>query len=329
MGQEPGWPSNFPVDPDGRVQAGIVVRSLSGEIEGRTSGGRTRCYTKTCPGWFIWVVWETGQEMKPCSEGWAYDPVTNEVRVTGGGEISARFVSPPPLGEPPLPRDQWPTRAELAEKHPCWRDGHATSSNRKHVPEAKTDDLDPAGICEHGEIRAACIDCLHKPRPPKRQPAPTPRPTTAPQSAQDPIRPLSGNKDVSIPVFDIEPYVEPGTSWLIAQGYPHDLRSGGWVYLRCNDRHAARVRARGIAWREERPWRTGDTDDPEGAGPGLVFNVDPSSWERVDISFHRDPGDMRSGFRYLITNAAGDDIVPLMARDPLPEGHWNTPEEAT
>jgi hypothetical protein len=36
------------------------------------------------------------------------------VRVTGGGQISARFVAPAPLGTPPLPREQWPPRESLA-----------------------------------------------------------------------------------------------------------------------------------------------------------------------------------------------------------------------
>jgi hypothetical protein len=52
--------------------------------------------------------------MFPCSKGWTYDPVARAVRITGGGEISARIVSPKPLGVAPLARDQWPLRASLA-----------------------------------------------------------------------------------------------------------------------------------------------------------------------------------------------------------------------
>jgi hypothetical protein len=51
--------------------------------------------------------------MHICSEGWEFDPAANEVRITGGGEISARFVSPPPEGTPPLPRSEWPDPSEL------------------------------------------------------------------------------------------------------------------------------------------------------------------------------------------------------------------------
>ena len=108
------WPEEMPIGADGRVVEGLVVWSLSGEIEGRTTGARLRCSTLTCPGWFIGVSWETGQRFRPCSEGWRYDPATETVHITGGGEISARFGSPAPLGTPPLPREQWPPRKSLA-----------------------------------------------------------------------------------------------------------------------------------------------------------------------------------------------------------------------
>src|SRR4051812_33762228 len=88
------WPAEFPVSEDGTVEEGMVVRSQSGTIEGRTTGARLRCTSTGCPGWFIGVSWETGQRMRPCSEGWRYDPATKTVRITGGGEISARFISP-------------------------------------------------------------------------------------------------------------------------------------------------------------------------------------------------------------------------------------------
>jgi hypothetical protein len=109
-----GWPIEFPVHIDGRVDEGLVVWSQSRTIEGRTTGSRLRCRSHGCPGWFIGVKWETGQMMYPCSEGWRYDLSTNTVRITGGGEISARFVSPKPLGTAPLPRSEWPSREDLA-----------------------------------------------------------------------------------------------------------------------------------------------------------------------------------------------------------------------
>ncbi len=112
-----GWPPSLPTLPDGRITAGLVFRSLSGEIEGRTTGGRRRCPAHGCPGWLVGVLWETGQQMYICSEGWHFDPQSGELRVVGGGEISARFVSPPPLGEPPRPKSEWPTRSELLKRN--------------------------------------------------------------------------------------------------------------------------------------------------------------------------------------------------------------------
>jgi hypothetical protein len=118
---EPGpWPDAFPVLADGRVEEGLVVWSRSGAIEGRTTGARLPCTSHGCPGWFVGVRWETGQLMRICSEGWRYDPDEAVVRVTGGGEISARFVAPAPEGTPPAPREEWPDRATLARWY-GWR----------------------------------------------------------------------------------------------------------------------------------------------------------------------------------------------------------------
>lgn len=112
-GEAGPWPDGFPTTADGGIAEGLVVRSRSGELEGRTTGSRRPCISHDCPGWFIGVRWETGQLMSICSEGWEYDPTTREVRVVGGGEISARFVSPKPLGVPPRPRSEWPDRSTL------------------------------------------------------------------------------------------------------------------------------------------------------------------------------------------------------------------------
>lgn len=108
-----GWPNHMPVMPDGTIRVGMVVRSLSGRIEGRTTGGRQRCPSHQCNGWLIGVHWEDGQRLRICSEGWHYDPVADEIKVIGGGEISARFVSPKPLGRQPLPKRDWPPRSTL------------------------------------------------------------------------------------------------------------------------------------------------------------------------------------------------------------------------
>lgn len=108
-----GWPTTLPCTAGGRLAVGLVFRSLSGEIEGRTTGGRRRCPAHRCPGWLVGVSWETGQQTHLCSEGWHHDTESGEIRIVGGGEISARFVSPRPLGVQPLPRSQWPTREHL------------------------------------------------------------------------------------------------------------------------------------------------------------------------------------------------------------------------
>ena len=120
---EPGpWPPQFPAAPSGGVAEGLVVRSRSGAIEGRTTGSRRPCSSIGCPGWFIGVRWETGQLMYLCSEGWTLDASSGAVRVTGGGEISARVVSPAPLGVAPLPSAEWPDRAALC-RGKGWRVG--------------------------------------------------------------------------------------------------------------------------------------------------------------------------------------------------------------
>ena len=114
-----GWPGGFPVTAAGTVAEGIPVFSRTEGIEGRTTGSRRKCASAGCAGWFIGVRWETGQMMYVCSEGWTYDRANRIVRITGGGEISARVVSPKPLGTPPLRREEWPPRSALTGKG--WR----------------------------------------------------------------------------------------------------------------------------------------------------------------------------------------------------------------
>ena len=115
-----GWPKSFDVLDHGKVEEGLTVLSLSGVVEGRTTGNRRKCLVTECPGWFIEVIWETGQRMWPCSEGWHFDSDSKTVSIIGGGEISARFITPKPLGTNPAPRNTWPTRSELARKR-GWR----------------------------------------------------------------------------------------------------------------------------------------------------------------------------------------------------------------
>jgi len=121
------WPEDFPLEPDGKVTEGLVVFSKSGAIEGRMTGGRQRCNSISCPGWFVAITWESGQAMKVCSQGFHYDPKTKVTRITGGGEISGRFVSPPPLGVDPLPKEEWPARATLT-KRKGWRISNGNGS---------------------------------------------------------------------------------------------------------------------------------------------------------------------------------------------------------
>ena len=104
------WPQSFPVLSSKSVHEGLIVRSRTGEFEGRTTGSRRPCSNPDCEGWFIGVRWETGQLMYICSKGWEYNAETEQVHVTGGGEISARTISPAPWGVPPTPREEWPAR---------------------------------------------------------------------------------------------------------------------------------------------------------------------------------------------------------------------------
>ena len=115
-----GWPKMLPYSSDKQIEEGIPLFSVSGNINGRATGSRRKCASNKCPGWFIGVLWESGQQMYICSEGWHYDLENDRIDVIGGGEISARFVSPKPLGVPPLPRDVWPDRESLVRRK-GWR----------------------------------------------------------------------------------------------------------------------------------------------------------------------------------------------------------------
>ena len=114
-----GWPIALAVDDDGRIPVGMVVRSLGSAIEGRTTGGRRRCPAAHCGGWDVSVAWETGQDTRICTEGWHFDPVSRELRIVGGGEITARVHVDPSTEVLPLPRAKWPTR-EVLLTHPAW-----------------------------------------------------------------------------------------------------------------------------------------------------------------------------------------------------------------
>lgn len=126
-----------------------------------------------------------------------------------------------------------------------------------------------------------------------------------------------------MPVYEPEPYLGGETDWMPAMnGYPHDLRSGGWLYLRFDGRLAARMRVPTMAWHDVRPYRTGDNPENEGWGPGLVFAVDPATWAPFDQDLGADGERMRQGYRCHRTDRAGV-VHHLIAGDRLPEGDWD------
>lgn len=114
------WPEDFPLDEAGKVTEGLVVWSKSGALEGRTTGSRQRCTVIGCPGWTVAVTWETGQAMKPCSEGSTYEADTKVLRITAGGELTGRFVVPPAVDVEPLAKEEWPAMSLLI-KRKGWR----------------------------------------------------------------------------------------------------------------------------------------------------------------------------------------------------------------
>lgn len=114
------WPSKLELIDSKHIQIGIPVFSLNRIIEGRTTGSRRPCPSHTCSGWLIGVLWESGQQLFICSEGWRYNHLENEIQIVAGGEISARFISPKPFGTPPLPKSQWIKRSELL-KRSSWK----------------------------------------------------------------------------------------------------------------------------------------------------------------------------------------------------------------
>ena len=133
--------------------------------------------------------------------------------------------------------------------------------------------------CEHGEVMAACLECLAMPKKVVPPPPATPRATKNPSSAKDKISPLAGELDMSLPVVDIEEVI--GLPWLSARAFPHYLRRSGWIYLRSEDRLQARVKATKVIWQTER----GDLADPtRDLGAGIAIEVDPKTWDAdIDI----------------------------------------------
>lgn len=130
---------------------------------------------------------------------------------------------------------------------------------------------------------------------------------------------LAGDKDVSMAVHEIAPYVGADNDWMLAlSGFPHHLRSGGYLYLRTEGSLRARARVQRMEWREGhlRPWRTGDgAETGANAGDGWVFRIDPTTWQLVEFPLDDLAPSQRSGYRYLITSEDGSTVRYLSADD--------------
>src|SRR3546814_11946896 len=61
------WPADMTLTEDGKVQAGLVVLSRSGEIEGRTTVARSSRSSIARPVPFVAVPWENGPAIIPPS----------------------------------------------------------------------------------------------------------------------------------------------------------------------------------------------------------------------------------------------------------------------
>ncbi|MEM8924504.1 MAG: hypothetical protein AAGD35_13465 [Actinomycetota bacterium] len=168
--------------------------------------------------------------------------------------------------------------------------------------------------CEHDEMRVACLECLAMPKKVAPQPSAAPRATKNPTSESDKISPLGGELDMSMPVEVVEPLI--GSDWLTARTFPHYLRRSGWIYLRSEGRLHARVKAVKMVWRAERKV---PTDGPyEDLGPGLAIQVDPRTWDSLDIDLGVHAASQEHGYRYLKTNE-DDTVTHYRGGRPVPE----------
>lgn len=145
-------------------------------------------------------------------------------------------------------------------------------------------------LCEHGEIEAACLDCFAKPKKLAPQKKVTQRTTKSPVSANDMIAPFTGALDMSLPVEVAGEHL--GAASLPARIFPHHLKRGGWVYLRCEDALQARVKAKKMIWSDE-----------DGA---MLLEVDPDTWNaEIAIPLGELAPQQRTGYRYLQSNEDG------------------------
>lgn len=168
--------------------------------------------------------------------------------------------------------------------------------------------------CEHGEVEAACLECLAMPKKVTPPPPSTPRATKNPTSSKDKISPLGGELDMSVPVSD--PTSVVGAEWLPARAFPHYLRRAGWIYLRCDGHLKARVKVAKVIWQDQ---RTDLVDGDRDLGPGLALEVDARTWDDdIDIDLGALTDKQRDGFRYLMTND-DDSVTHYSGGRPVPE----------
>ena len=168
--------------------------------------------------------------------------------------------------------------------------------------------------CEHGEVTAACLECLAMPKKVTPPPPATPRATKNPSSVKDKISPLAGDLDMSMPVFTCDGVI--GSASLPARAFPHYLRRSGWIYLRSNDRLTARVKASKVVWQDTRQCLA---DPDRNLGGGIAIEVDPKTWDDdIDIALGDLAERQRDGFRYLKTND-DDTVTHYMGGKPIAE----------
>jgi hypothetical protein len=92
---ENGWPSDFPLNPDGSVEPGITVVAGHGKLRAATNGRRHRC--PDCNGgWSIECEFKGGHVLRTCSKNWHYLADRGEVHLVNGGFLESSFRPPVP-----------------------------------------------------------------------------------------------------------------------------------------------------------------------------------------------------------------------------------------
>ncbi len=92
---ENGWPTDFPVNPDGSVEAGVTVVAGLGRLRGVTNGPRYRC-PECGGGWSIEVNWPGGRTSRTCSRDWHFLADRQEVRMLNLAPNRTLFRTPVP-----------------------------------------------------------------------------------------------------------------------------------------------------------------------------------------------------------------------------------------